>query len=197
MVTCHHLLICQHYCCSQLVITWCFHQHIHCHININFISWHTEVHWCFVGISYLAHEVIFHLANSSHMLLKVSKLLLEVCWKLLAKWSSVMKTCSFTLYVHTNPRWPWADTAFDIWFDRFLHFIFYHMTSNLHLQFLLKCTHSIYGNSHAWALWNMFRNCSHLSASRYVVFTSQFRFQNPELSCCIAIIHFLCTVNQY
>lgn len=46
---------------------------------------------------------------------------------------------------------------------------FYHITNNLQSLFLLKCTYSIYGNSHAWALWNMFRYCSHLSASRYVV----------------------------
>jgi len=30
-----------------------------------------------------------------------------------------------------------------------------------------------------------------------VMLSSQFCFQNPELPCRIAIIHFLCTVNQY
>jgi len=108
-----------------------------------------------------------------------------------------MTNCSFTLYVHTNPHWPSADIAFDVWFDRFLHFISLHITSNLHFWFLLKRTHAIHGKSHAWVLWNMFRYSSHLSASRYVVFTSQFCFQNPELSCCIAIIDFLCIVNQH
>lgn len=170
MVTCHHLLIRQHYCCSHLLITWCFLSTQilpHHHQQYYFMAYWSSLVFCWhFQFGSWSCQVQSHVTDS---LQASSGSLLEIAGK--------VKFCDEdSLFLHTvcTHQPMLALSWYCIWcLDLTGFYTSDFITSQAICTpvFLLKWTHSNYGNNHTWVLWNMFRYFSHLSTSRYVVFT--------------------------
>lgn len=81
----------------HLFIIKCWNHHRFCPIIINnLIGWHNKIQWHFIGIVYLALE------GSNYSLLRSNRILIDVCWLFLAKWSSYTKRGYAPLH-HVRP----------------------------------------------------------------------------------------------
>lgn len=139
------------------------------------IGWHTKLHWHFISILCLAHEVIV-LFEVYYMSLENKKLLFKVLWQFIAKRSSVKRELahSFAPFAHTTLFWPWNYATCDLASSHALWFIVSHGTSTQVFLFHhtdLEISFSTFDHIHAWGHWKSFGWSLHLSASTLVAST--------------------------
>lgn len=101
-----------------------------------------EFDWDFIRFSNLAEDVIIDFSNVLFMVLKSSKLLLDVSWQFLAKWISLTKGKPLP----PQHAYTWICSGLelmshdDVWFWMLPCLVFYCLTFNQHAIFICKCT---------------------------------------------------------
>jgi hypothetical protein len=129
---------CPHYGYMPLFIISCFHLRFCPSIVNSILCWHVKVHWGFISISSLAEDAIVYFVKSIDMSLKRTNLLLEVCWRCLGKWSSLMMRKAVPLYyVHTAICASLKLMLHYVWSGTFPCFVCHYLTCNFHYIFCL------------------------------------------------------------